>query len=51
MTDFVDGEAIGTVKRFYLPLVFFFSRAPTRPTSKPRQLSALQLLSIQKHFP
>ncbi len=28
MTDFVDGEAVGTVKRFYLPLVFFFNRSP-----------------------
>lgn len=26
MTDFVDGEANDTVKRFYLPLLFFFSR-------------------------
>lgn len=28
MTDFVDGEAVGTVKRFYVPLIFFFSRSP-----------------------
>lgn len=28
MTDFVDGEATGAVKRFYLPLVFFFNRSP-----------------------
>jgi hypothetical protein len=28
MTDFVDGEATATVKRFYLPLIFFFNRAP-----------------------
>ena len=28
LTDFVDGEAVGTVKRFYLPLIFFFSRSP-----------------------
>lgn len=27
MTDFVDGESNGTVKRFYLPLVFYFNRA------------------------
>jgi hypothetical protein len=28
MTDFVDGEATGAVKRFYVPLIFFFSRSP-----------------------
>ena len=28
MTDFVDGEADGAVKRFYLPLIFFFNRSP-----------------------
>lgn len=28
MTDFVDGEAVGTVKRFYLPLIFFFNSSP-----------------------
>lgn len=28
MTDFVDGEANGTQKRFYLPLIFFFNRSP-----------------------
>lgn len=28
MTDFVDGEADSTVKRFYLPLIFFFNRSP-----------------------
>lgn len=28
MTDFVDGEATATVKRFYLPLIFFFNRSP-----------------------
>lgn len=28
MTDFVDGEANATVKRFYLPLIFFFNRSP-----------------------
>ena len=25
MTDFVDGEPVGSVKRFYMPLVFFFN--------------------------
>lgn len=25
MTDFVDGEAAGTTKRMYLPLIFFFN--------------------------
>lgn len=28
MTDFVDGEGPNTVKRFYLPLIFFFNRSP-----------------------
>lgn len=28
MVDFVDGEGNNTVKRFYLPLIFFFNRSP-----------------------
>jgi hypothetical protein len=28
MTDFVDGEAPGTQKRFYLPLIFFWNLSP-----------------------
>ena len=28
MTDWVDGESDNTVKRFYLPLIFFFNRSP-----------------------
>lgn len=40
MTDFVDGEANGTVKRFYLPLIFFFCRAPGM---------ALPLIALQYH--
>ena len=40
MTDFVDGEATGAVKRFYLPLVFFFNRSPGM---------ALPLIALQYH--
>ena len=28
MTDFVDGEATGTAKRFFTPLLFWFCRSP-----------------------
>ncbi len=28
MTDFVDGEAPGTLKRFYMPLTFYFCKVP-----------------------
>jgi hypothetical protein len=40
MTDFVDGEANATVKRFYLPLIFFFNRSPGM---------ALPLIALQYH--
>ena len=40
MTDFVDGEATGAVKRFYLPLIFFFNRSPGM---------ALPLIALQYH--
>lgn len=40
MTDFVDGEADDTVKRFYLPLIFFFNRSPGM---------ALPLIALQYH--
>jgi hypothetical protein len=28
MTDFVDGEAAGTTKRFFIPVLFWFCRSP-----------------------
>lgn len=28
MTDFVDNENVGAIKRFYVPLIFFFNKAP-----------------------
>lgn len=40
MTDFVDNEPAGTVKRFYLPLVFFFNTQPGL---------ALPLIALQYH--
>lgn len=40
MVDFVDGEAVGTTKRFYLPLIFFFNRSPGM---------ALPLIALQYH--
>lgn len=40
MTDFVDGEGAGAVKRFYLPLIFFFNRSPGL---------ALPLIALQYH--
>lgn len=40
MTDFVDGEANNAVKRFYLPLIFFFNRSPGM---------ALPLIALQYH--
>lgn len=40
LTDFVDGEASGAVKRFYLPLIFFFNRSPGL---------ALPLIALQYH--
>jgi len=41
LTDFVDDEATGTIKRFYVPLVFWFNRNP-----------GLQSARAQKcHFP
>ena len=40
MTDFVDGEAPGTQKRFYLPLIFFWNLSPGL---------ALPLIALQYH--
>jgi hypothetical protein len=40
MTDFVDGESTNTVKRFYVPLIFFFNRSPGM---------ALPLIALQYH--
>jgi len=40
MTDFVDNEVAGTIKRFYLPLIFFFNKSPGL---------ALPLISLQYH--
>ena len=40
LTDFVDGEALETTKRFYLPLIFFFNRSPGL---------ALPLIALQYH--
>lgn len=40
MVDFVDGESNDTVKRFYLPLIFFFNRSPGM---------ALPLIALQYH--
>jgi hypothetical protein len=40
MTDFVDTEAIGAVKRFYVPLIFFFNQTPGL---------ALPLIALQYH--
>lgn len=28
MTDFVDGEAVGTKKKFFVPVLFWFCRSP-----------------------
>jgi len=40
MTDFVDGEPISSVKRFYVPLIFFFNQTPGL---------ALPLIALQYH--
>ena len=40
MTNFESADQDGTVKRFYLPLIFFFNRSPG---------SALPLISLQYH--
>jgi len=40
MTDFVDNETVGTQKRMYLPLNFFFNRSPG---------SYLPLIALQYH--
>ena len=40
LTDFVDGEATASVKRFYVPLVFFFNTQPGL---------ALPLIALQYH--
>jgi hypothetical protein len=40
LTDFVDNEPAGTVKRFYLPLVFYFNTQPGL---------ALPLIALQYH--
>lgn len=40
MTDFVDTEATNSVKRFYVPLIFFFNHAPGL---------ALPLIALQYH--
>ncbi len=40
MTDFVDGEATGTAKRFFTPLLFWFCRSPG---------NYLPLIALQYH--
>ncbi len=40
MTDYVDGEGANTVKRFYVPLIFFFCNTPGL---------ALPLIALQYH--
>ena len=40
MTDFVQNEPIGSVKRFYVPLIFFFNQTPGL---------ALPLIALQYH--
>lgn len=40
MTDFVDAEGANSVKRFYVPLIFFFNNAPGL---------ALPLIALQYH--
>ncbi|AGE59385.1 major capsid protein VP54 [Acanthocystis turfacea Chlorella virus OR0704.3] len=40
MTDYVDNESIGTTKRFYVPLIFFFNQTPGL---------ALPLIALQYH--
>ncbi|AGE50145.1 major capsid protein VP54 [Acanthocystis turfacea Chlorella virus Canal-1] len=40
MTDFVDSEAVGATKRFYVPLIFFFNQTPGL---------ALPLIALQYH--
>ena len=40
LTDFVDGEAPGTVKRFYVPLIFWWNLVPG---------TALPLVALQYH--
>lgn len=40
LTDFVDNEAPGTIKRFFLPLIFFFNKVPGL---------SLPMISLQYH--
>jgi len=40
MTDFVNGEPLNAVKRFYVPLIFFFNQTPGL---------ALPLIALQYH--
>jgi len=40
MTDYVDGEGLNAVKRFYVPLIFFFNQTPGL---------ALPLIALQYH--
>ena len=40
LVDFVDGEAVGATKRFYVPLIFFFNKNPGL---------ALPLIALQYH--
>jgi hypothetical protein len=40
MTDFVNNEPVGAVKRFYVPLIFFFNQTPGL---------ALPLIALQYH--
>jgi hypothetical protein len=46
LTDFVDSEATGTIKRFYVPLVFWFNRNP----GLALPLIALQYHEVKLHF-
>lgn len=46
MVDFYDSETAGTVKRFYVPLVFWFNRNP----GLALPLIALQYHEVKLHF-
>lgn len=46
MTDFVDGETTSAVKRFYVPLIFFFNQTP----GLALPLIALQYHEVKIHF-
>lgn len=39
MTDFVDGESAGTLKRFYVPLIFYFEPTKSK-VSYPHDLGS-----------